>query len=82
VGDSTICHLESLRGFTPMARRGLTTFLFVAREGDIESGQAILRGGDVDGTGAPVVSIIDRTSPLKGGRFRDAFLVQRMRSSL
>jgi ankyrin repeat protein len=49
-----------------MARGGLTAFLFAAREGDIESGRAILEAGgdinqvDVDGTTALVVSAMNQ----------------------
>ena len=58
--------LSAASSVTPMARGGLTAFLFAAREGDIESAQAMLEAGvdinqvDVDGTTALVVSIMNK----------------------
>jgi ankyrin repeat protein len=64
--DNKMPKLSAASSVTPMARGGLTAFLFAAREGDIESGQAILQAGgdinqvDVDGTSALVVSIMNQ----------------------
>ena len=58
--------LSAASSVTPMARGGLTAFLFAAREGDIESAQVMLDAGvdinqtDVDGTTALVVSIMNK----------------------
>src|SRR5579863_4378836 len=54
--DNKMPRLSAASSVTPMARGGLTAFLFAAREGDIDSAQAILTAGgdinqaDVDGT--------------------------------
>jgi len=64
--DSKMPKLSAASSVTPMARGGLTAFLFAAREGDIESGQAILNAGgdidqvDVDETTALVVSLMNQ----------------------
>jgi ankyrin repeat protein len=64
--DSRMPKLSAASSVTPMARGGLTAFLFAAREGDIESGRAILEAGgdinqvDVDGTTALVVSAMNQ----------------------
>jgi ankyrin repeat protein len=64
--DTRMPKLSAASSITPMARGGLTAFLFAAREGDIESGQAILNAGgeinqvDVDGTSGLVVSIMNQ----------------------
>jgi len=64
--DTRMPKLSAASSVTPMARGGLTAFLFAAREGDIESGQAILDAGgdinqvDVDGTSGLVVSIMNQ----------------------
>jgi ankyrin repeat protein len=58
--------LSAASSVTPIARGGLTAFLFTAREGDIESAKAMLESGvgidqtDVDGTNALVVSIMNK----------------------
>ena len=58
--------LSAASSVTPMARGGFTAFLFAAREGDIESAQAMLDHGvdidqtDVDGTNALVVSLMNK----------------------
>ncbi|MBZ5676118.1 MAG: ankyrin repeat domain-containing protein [Acidobacteriia bacterium] len=58
--------LSAASSVSPMARGGFTAFLFVAREGDIESAKAMLDGGvdinqaDVDGATALVVSIMNK----------------------
>jgi len=64
--DSRMPKLSAASSVTPMARGGLTAFLFAARVGDIESGRAILEAGgdinqvDVDGTNALVVSVMNQ----------------------
>jgi ankyrin repeat protein len=64
--DSRMPKLSAASSVTPMARGGLTAFLFAARDGDIESGQAILNAGgdidqvDVDDTTALVVSLMNQ----------------------
>jgi uncharacterized protein len=63
--DSKMPKLSAASSVTPMARGGLTAFLFAAREGDIESGEAILKAGgdinqvDVDGTSGLVVALMN-----------------------
>jgi ankyrin repeat protein len=58
--------LSAASSVTPMARGGLTAFLFAAREGDIESAQVMLAAGvdinqvDADGTNALVVSLLNK----------------------
>ena len=58
--------LSAASSVTPIARGGLTAFLFAAREGDIEPAKAMLDAGvdinqtDVDGTTALVVSIMNK----------------------
>ena len=58
--------LSAASSVSPIARGGFTAFLFVAREGDIESAKAMLDGGvdmnqtDVDGATALVVSIMNK----------------------
>ncbi len=58
--------LSAASSVSPIARGGFTAFLFTAREGDIESAQAMLDGGvdinqaDVDGATALVVSIMNK----------------------
>jgi ankyrin repeat protein len=64
--DSKMPKLSAASSVTPMARGGLTAFLFAAREGDIESGEAILKAGgdinqvDVDGTTGLVVALMNQ----------------------
>jgi ankyrin repeat protein len=64
--DTRMPKLSAASSITPMARGGLTAFLFAARVGDIESGQAILNTGgdinqvDVDGTSGLVVSLMNQ----------------------
>ena len=58
--------LSAASSVTPMARGGLTAFLFAAREGDIETARVMLAAGvdidqvDVDRTNALVVSLVNK----------------------
>jgi uncharacterized protein len=64
--DTRMPKLSAASSVTPMARGGLTAFLFAAREGDIDSGEAILKAGgdinqvDVDGTSGLVVALMNQ----------------------
>jgi ankyrin repeat protein len=64
--DTRMPKLSAASSISPMSRGGLTAFLFAARAGDIESGEAILKAGcdinqvDVDGTSALVVSLMNQ----------------------
>ena len=58
--------LSAASSVTPMARGGLTAFLFAAREGDVDTAKVMLAAGvdidqvDADGTNALVVSILNK----------------------
>lgn len=58
--------LSAASSISPMARGGLTAFLFTAREGDIETGKIMLDAGvdinqvDVDGANALIVSLMNK----------------------
>jgi len=64
--ETKLPKLSAASSVSPMARGGLTAFLYAAREGDVASAQAMLDGGvdinqvDVDGANALVFSIMNK----------------------
>jgi ankyrin repeat protein len=64
--ETKLPKLSAASSVSPMARGGLTAFLFAAREGDIETAQVMLAAGvdinqtDVDGANALVVSLMNK----------------------
>src|SRR6516165_3751390 len=64
--ETRLPKLSAASSVTPMARGGLTAFLFAAREGDIETARVMLDAGvdinqgDVDDTSALVVSALNK----------------------
>src|SRR5579862_6258596 len=64
--ETKMPRLSAASSVSPIARGGFTAFLFAAREGDIETGKAMLDGGvdinqvDIDGTNALVVAIMNK----------------------
>ena len=58
--------LSAASSISPMARGGLTAFLFAAREGDIDTAKVMLDAGvdinqtDIDGTTGLVISILNK----------------------